>query len=171
MRMQNLAANIMPNVEAETLIKLKELNENEFVGSDWVELVESVSEVDLQDSSNVEEGLLEPIVRRCISITDAMRHQIHTFKVRHLKSGLKFAVAALRVEQAWTKSNLKNVVVQLIELLKDDSVTVPLKLMALNAMHCVLDHPCGREVLTQQGQGTVSCQAPDGLAQKVLLIG
>ena len=152
----NLAANIMPNVEAETLIKLKELNENEFVGSDWVELVESVSEVDLQDSSNVEEGLLEPIVRRCISITDAMRHQIHTFKVRHLKSGLKFAVAALRVEQAWTKSNLKNVVVQLIELLKDDSVTVPLKLMALNAMHCVLDHPCGREVLTQQDQGTVS---------------
>ena len=128
----------------EALVRLKELNEHEFVGSDWVELVESLTELDLPKSVE-----LEPIVRRSISISDAMRQPVHTFKVRHLKSGLKFATVALKVESVWTENDFKNIIVQLIELINDQSVTIPLKIATLTAMHSILDHPRGRKVLME----------------------
>ena len=132
---------IMPS---EVLVKLRELNNQEVVGSDWVELVESVTDYDLP-----QDVALEPIVRRSISIADAMRQQAHTYKVRHLKSGLKFTEAALKVKSAWTLPDFQTIIPQLLELLEDSSFTAPLKISTLIAMHSVMDHSIGRKVFLE----------------------
>ena len=60
------------------------------LGCEWVESLEAIKTLELTSSEN-----LVSIICRGLSLKEALKHPVHTFKVRHLKSSLKFTVSVL----------------------------------------------------------------------------
>lgn len=118
----------------EMLDKLEELNEHQVLGSDWVETVESFTTKILPTRK-----LLRTILRG-LSTSDALNHQVHTFKVRHLKSSLKLTIAAMSHAIEWKAGDFSEIFAKLERILSDSTIAIPLKVLALIALNRTLDH-------------------------------
>ena len=106
------------------------------VGSDWVETLECLETSSLQPSSS-----LLPIISLGLSINEAMKHSVHTMKVRHLKAGIRFTTEAL--DRITDTRDLKNIVALLMQLIFEDKMADPLRVQCLLAVNRAMDQVNG----------------------------
>lgn len=100
-------------------------------GSEWVEALENLR-------INAVSSQLLKVMCRGLSFDEAMKHPVHTFKVRHLKSTLKFVVEILP-KLKWSSTDLEKIIDALVQLICNQSVADPIRLQSLLALHKALD--------------------------------
>ena len=75
-----------PSVDPDsTNLKVEKLNQMP-LGSEWVEALETLDVSSIESTKG-----LTSLLQRGLSLSEALKQPVHTFKLRHLKSGLKFA--------------------------------------------------------------------------------
>lgn len=112
--------------------------------SDWVECLETVE----ANSVSLSDSLLATI-RRGLSFDEALRHPVHTFKVRHLKSSLKFTKAVLLVNHNWSQRDMNAILDSLMTLLLKKGVADPLRMQCLLALNTAMDHINGMKAFAE----------------------
>ena len=114
---------------------------NDVTGSEWVESLEAIKTSQLSTMSS--ESLL-PIIRRGLSLTEALKQPVHTFKVRHLKASLKFTIAVLALPGLdWSGEDISEIMEALFKLILDETVAAPLRVQCVLALHHALNQPSG----------------------------
>ena len=107
------------------------------LSSDWVETLETL-DVKVFDTPRD----ILPILRRGLCLSEALKQPVHTFKLRHLKSSLKFANEILASSHLqWEDSDMIEIMELLMNMLTDKSIAAPLLVNCLLAIHRTLMHP------------------------------
>ena len=133
-----VSESVQENTE-ESIRKLK--NATQEVNCDWVESLEAINTASLTTITDPNDLL--PILKRGLSVQEALRHSVHTFKVRHLKSSLKFTTSVLELPMKWSEQSCKAIMTLLMELLLDVSLADPLRVQCLICLHRALDQEAG----------------------------
>ena len=119
------------NSSEKLVVKLNQMP----LGSEWVETLETIDVSSLDSTQD-----LTSILKVGLSLSEALKQPVHTFKLRHLKSGLKFANLLLDSPHlSWELDDLLEIVNSLMEILSDPSIAAPLLVKCLMAIHRTLN--------------------------------
>ena len=84
------------------------------LGSEWVEALETI------DVSSLDSTIgLASILKRGLSLSEALKQPVHTFKLRHLKSSLKLVNHLFDSNLSWELDDLLEIVNILMKILSD----------------------------------------------------
>jgi hypothetical protein len=164
----------------ELVSKLAELNRQDTVTSEWVEVIEAIT--NSLEATNVTKAVLMTSFRRGLSLEQALKQPVHTYKVRHLKSSLSFTTSALQLNVDWTHNEFIELFERFLGLLEEKTMAVSLQLKVLEAVHRSLDHRTGMkaflrgsmcgvlvEMIAQGNQSTRLKSALAGIVERVSL--
>ena len=105
------------------------------LGSEWVEALETIDVSSLDSTKG-----LTSILKRGLSLSEALKQPVHTFKLRHLKSSLKLVNHLFDSNLSWELDDLLEIVNILMKILSDPaSIAAPLLVNCLLAIHRTLN--------------------------------
>ncbi len=145
------------DLDEDQMARLKAANESA-VNNDWVENhLEPMTESLLKTSSGMianpgDKRVLLDTIRRGLSLAEAMTQPLPTFKVRHLKSGLKLTLAIVKKVQNLDRHELDTIQECCLNLITEQHMAASLKLLILKVVEDSLLFPEGMDLFISSGR-------------------